>query len=44
VRTLRGWEQGAHKPRGPARLLLVIADKHPDVIRAALRESMPTPR
>ncbi len=30
--TLRNWEQGRRKPEGPARVLLLIADKHPEAI------------
>ncbi len=30
--TLRNWEQGRRKPDGPARVLLQVAAKHPDVL------------
>lgn len=30
--TLRGWEQMRRKPEGPARVLLQIAARHPDVL------------
>ena len=30
--TLRNWEQGRRKPEGPARILLFIADKHPEAV------------
>ncbi|MCD4692166.1 MAG: helix-turn-helix domain-containing protein [Calditrichales bacterium] len=30
--TLRNWEQGRRNPEGPARILLSIADKHPEAI------------
>ena len=30
--TLRNWEQGRRKPEGPARILLFVADKHPEAI------------
>jgi len=30
--TLRNWEQGRRKPEGPARVLLQVAAKHPDVL------------
>lgn len=30
--TLRNWEQGIRLPTGPARILLAIADKHPEAI------------
>jgi putative transcriptional regulator len=35
VKTLRNWEQGRRNPEGPARVLLQIAAKHPDVVRSA---------
>ena len=39
--TLRNWEQGRRAPQGPARVLLMVAAKHPhvvwDVVRPALR-------
>jgi len=34
VRTLQDWEQGRRKPSGPARSLLRIAEKHPEVFLA----------
>ena len=34
VHTLRGWEQGARKPEGPAMALLKIAARYPHIIRA----------
>lgn len=30
--TLRNWEQGRRNPEGPARILLSVADKHPEAI------------
>ena len=30
--TLRNWEQGRRRPEGPARVLLLIAEKHPEAI------------
>ena len=30
--TLRNWEQGRRKPEGPARILLFVAEKHPEAI------------
>jgi putative transcriptional regulator len=30
--TLRNWEQGRRKPEGSARILLFIADKHPEAV------------
>jgi putative transcriptional regulator len=32
VGTLRNWEQGRRKPEGPARVLLMVAVKHPQAI------------
>ena len=32
VATLRNWEQGRRTPDGPARILLQVAAKHPDVV------------
>jgi len=31
VHTLRNWEQGRRNPKGPAKVLLNVADKHPEV-------------
>lgn len=36
VRTLQNWEQGRRKPEGPAKALLRIASRHPDVVLDAL--------
>jgi putative transcriptional regulator len=32
VGTLRNWEQGRRKPRGPARMLLMVAARHPQAV------------
>jgi putative transcriptional regulator len=32
VRTLENWEQGHRTPKGPARVLLKVAETHPEVI------------
>ena len=32
VRTLENWEQGHRTPKGPARVLLKVAEAHPEVI------------
>lgn len=32
VQTLRNWEQGSRKPRGPALALLRIVEKNPEVL------------
>ncbi len=34
VRTLQDWEQGRRRPRGPARALLRIVARHPEVLAA----------
>lgn len=36
VRTLQKWEQGVREPSGAAKSLLKIAQKHPEVLLAAL--------
>ena len=33
IRTLQEWEQGRRQPNGPARSLLAVAAKRPDVIQ-----------
>lgn len=35
-RTLQEWEQGRRKPSGPAKALIEIAFRHPEVIRKDL--------
>ncbi len=37
VATLRNWEQGRRKPEGPARILLQVAARHPDVLWEVVR-------
>jgi putative transcriptional regulator len=32
VGTLRNWEQGRRKPEGPARVLLMVASRHPEAL------------
>ncbi|MCZ7672976.1 MAG: helix-turn-helix domain-containing protein [Chloroflexi bacterium] len=32
VKTLQNWEQGRRTPRGAARVLLQVADKHPEAV------------
>ena len=34
--TVQNWEQGHRRPEGPARVLLKIIDKNPDVVERAL--------
>ncbi len=36
ISTLRNWEQGRRKPDGPARILLLVAAKHPEAILDAV--------
>jgi len=42
LKTVQNWEQGRRTPRGPARILLHVADKHPeaiwDVVQPLLQE------
>jgi putative transcriptional regulator len=33
VRTLQDWEQGRRKPSGAAQTLLIVATRHPQVLR-----------
>ena len=40
-RTLEGWEQGRRYPSGAARVLLLIAERHPEVIVDTLSVTMP---
>lgn len=35
-RTLQEWEQGRRKPSGPAKALIEIASRHPEIIREDL--------
>lgn len=35
--TLRNWEQGRRQPHGPARVLLLVAERHPDAVRLVVR-------
>jgi putative transcriptional regulator len=37
LETVRNWEQGKRSPRGPARALLKVIEKAPDVAFAILR-------
>jgi putative transcriptional regulator len=37
VKTLRNWEQGRRTPEGPARVLLQVAAKHPEVVWDVVR-------
>ena len=37
VGTLRNWEQGRRLPEGPARVLLLVAAKHPEAVWDVVR-------
>jgi putative transcriptional regulator len=37
MRTLQNWEQGRRKPEGTARVLLQVAEKHPDAVWDVVR-------
>jgi putative transcriptional regulator len=39
VATLQNWEQGRRQPEGPARALLVVAAKAPNIVAKALAEA-----
>jgi len=39
VSTLQNWEQGRRQPEGPARALLVVASKAPEVVAKALADA-----
>jgi putative transcriptional regulator len=41
LRTLQNWEQGRRVPEGPARVLLQIADKHPEAVWDVVRHASP---
>ncbi len=41
VKTLQNWEQGRRKPEGPARVLLQVAAKHPEVVWDVVRPVLP---
>jgi putative transcriptional regulator len=41
VSTLRNWEQGRRYPTGPARVLLNVLEKHPDLVMSAIEDSVP---
>jgi putative transcriptional regulator len=36
--TLRNWEQGRRHPHGPARVLLLVAAAHPDMVRRVIEQ------
>ena len=40
IKTLQNWEQGRRSPRGPARVLLQVAAKHPEAVWDVVRSSV----
>ncbi len=38
VDTVQNWEQNRRQPRGAARLLLLIAQRHPDLLRSIVEQ------
>ena len=40
VKTLQNWEQGRRTPRGPARVLLQVAAKHPEAVWDVVRSGV----
>jgi putative transcriptional regulator len=36
--SVRNWEQGRRQPEGPARVLLALIARHPEVVEEVLRE------
>ena len=39
VKTLRNWEKGRRRPQGPARVLLQVAERHPEAILDVIHAS-----
>lgn len=39
VRTLQNWEQGRRRPHGPARVLLRVAERHPEAVLDSLKKA-----
>ena len=37
--SVRNWEQGRRQPEGPARVLLAVIDRHPEVVEEVLQTS-----
>ena len=40
INTIQNWEQGRCTPTGPARILLVVADRNPDLLIKTLAPEM----
>lgn len=43
ARTVEGWEQGRRHPTGAARIFLVVAAKHPQIVAEAVAEATRLP-
>lgn len=39
--TLRDWEEGRYEPTGPARVLLIVIERAPDAVMAAVVAGAP---
>lgn len=39
IKSVRNWEQGIRRPEGPARLLLLVIEKEPEVVERVLADS-----
>lgn len=37
IRTLQNWEQGRRRPEGPAHVLLMVAERHPQALLDAVK-------
>ena len=42
IKTLQNWERGRRSPRGPARVLLQVAAKHPEAVWDVVRSGIQT--
>ncbi len=40
VHTLRNWEQGRRHPEGPARVLLNVANNHPEILMEMRKKTL----
>lgn len=40
IDTLQNWEQGRRKPRGAAKILIHVAEKHPEAILDVIKEEL----
>ena len=41
IKTLQNWEQGRRTPHGAARVLLHVAEKHPDAVWDVVQPALP---